>query len=267
MKPRPIRMLLTVAIVIVGYYAVLFFAQRRILFPAPSSPGITSLRNAQFVQIATPTGVVDAYYLAPTSHAAGAAPLFLFTHGNAELATAWVGAFDEPRSWGFGVLLLEYPGYGGAAGSPSERSVTNAVLAAYDWAAHDSRFDSTRIVAVGRSIGTGAAAHLAAGRPVAAVILQSPFTSVRAFARTVLAPGFLVRDPFDNVANLRNYHGPLLVLHGDHDEVIPTAEGRALAAGVPGSEFSLLACGHNDCELPWPLIRDFLSRRGIWPRR
>jgi len=260
-------MLITVVIVIGGYYAALFFAQRRILFPAPTSVGITPLRDARPIQIATPAGAVEALYLPPKPPAAARAPLLIFTHGNAELATGWVGAFDEPRSWGFGVLLLEYPGYGGAAGSPSEKSITAAVLAAYDWAARDPRFDSTRIVALGRSIGTGAAAHLAAGRPVAAVILQSPFTSVRAFARTMLAPGFLVRDPFDNVANLRRYHGPLLVLHGDHDEVIPTAQGRALAAGVPGSEFSLMACGHNDCELPWPLIRDFLSRHGVLPRR
>lgn len=260
-------MLITVVIVFLGYYAVLFFAQRRILFPAPTSVGITPLRDAQPIQIATPAGAVDALYLPPEAQATSRAPLLIFTHGNAELATGWVGAFDEPRSWGFAVLLLEYPGYGGAVGSPSEESITAAVLAAYDWAARDPRFDATRVIALGRSIGTGAAAHLAADRPVAAVILQSPFTSVRAFARTVLAPGFLVRDPFDNVANLRRYHGPLLVLHGDHDEVIPTAQGRALAAGVPGAEFSLMACGHNDCDLPWPLIRDFLSRHGVLPRR
>jgi dipeptidyl aminopeptidase/acylaminoacyl peptidase len=178
-------LLLTLALVVVGYYAVLFFAQRRILFPVPSSPGVIPLRNAQFVQIASPAGAVDAYYLAPTKPVAGAAPLILFTHGNAELATGWVGAFGEPRSWGFAVLLLEYPGYSGAAGSPSEKSITAAVLAAYDWAAHDPRIDSGAIVALGRSIGTGAAVHLAAARPVAAGILQSPVTSVHAFARTL----------------------------------------------------------------------------------
>lgn len=255
-------MLLSVVIVIAGYYAVLFFAQRRILFPSPTPVGITPLLDAQPVQIATSAGPVDALYL-PPKPPSPRAPLLIFTHGNAELATGWVGAFDEPRSWGFAVLLVEYPGYGGAAGSPSEKSITAAVLAAYDWAAHDPRFDATRIVALGRSIGTGAAVHLAAARPVAALILQSPFTSVRAFARSVLAPGFLVRDPFDNVANLRRYHGPLLVLHGDQDDVIPTAQGRALAAGVPGSEFVLLNCGHNDCVPPWPRIRDFLTRHGV----
>jgi pimeloyl-ACP methyl ester carboxylesterase len=75
-----------------------------------------------------------------------------------------------------------------------------------------------------------------------------------------------VRDPFDNVANLRRYHGPLLVLHGDHDEVIPTAQGRALAAGVPGSEFVLMPCGHNDCLPPWKRIREFLTLHGVLPR-
>lgn len=258
-------MLLTLAIVVVGYYAVLYSAQRRILFPAPTPRGITPLLDAQPVQIATSSGAVDLLYL-PPKVPSSRAPVLIFTHGNAELATGWVGAFDEPRSWGFAVLLLEYPGYGGAAGSPSEKSITAAVLAAYDWAARDSRFDSTRIITLGRSIGTGAAVHLAAARPVAAVILQSPFTSIRAFARTVLAPEFLVRDPFDNVANLRRYHGPLLVLHGDHDEVIPTAQGRALAAGVPGSEFVLMPCGHNDCLPPWKRIREFLTLHGVLPR-
>ena len=257
--------IIALGVLLVAYFGVLFVVQRSLLFPVPWTPTLPAHGAAEVLQLPSDRGPIQAFYLGPLNSAAGPAPVLLFAHGNAELASSWVGEFEEPRKWGWGVLLLEYPGYGGAPGKPSERSITAAALAAYDWARRDPRVDTTRIVPYGRSLGGGPAARVAADRPVAALILESSFTSVRALARRFLAPGFLVRDPFDNLAALRNYRGPLLVLHGDRDEIIPIAHGRTLAAAVPGAEFYALTCGHNDCPRPWGPIGAFLAMHGLMP--
>ena len=124
----------------------------------------------------------------------------LFTHGNGELIDYWPEEFDEPRRWGVGVLLVEYPGYGRSDGTPSETSITEGMLAAYDWARQQAHIDASRIIPYGRSLGGGAAAILSVERPVPALILESSFSSVAAFASGFGAPRFLVRDHFDSVA-------------------------------------------------------------------
>jgi uncharacterized protein len=259
------RILFGLAVVVFVYWGFLFLTQRSLMYPAPAMPAMSSRGSAQVVQLPLADGPVDALYLVSTAGHAGPAPLLIFAHGNAELADDWVEMFDEPRTWGWAVLLLEYPGYGRSAGKPSERSITAAILAAYDWARRNPRIDPARIVPYGRSLGGGAAARLAADRQVPAVILESCFTSARAFAWRFLAPGFLVRDPFDNLAALRGFRGPLLVLHGSHDDIIPVAHGRALATAVAGAEFHEIPCGHNDCPRSWPRIRAFLAAHDLMP--
>ncbi len=251
---------------IVGaYLAVLFLVQRSLLFPIPASvPGDPGAR-AEIVRIRGLDAEASGLFLAPRP-AAGRAPLIIFMHGNGELADDWIPEFESPRTWGVGVLLVEYPGYGRAPGAPSEKSITAAVQAAYDWAAADPRIDPTRIVAYGRSLGGGAAARLAVDRKVAALILESAFTSVADFAAGFLAPSFLIRDPFDNRQALRAYRGPLLVIHGRQDRVVPIAHGRELAAHVPGARLHELDCGHNDCLRQWKTIVPFLRDAGVLAR-
>jgi uncharacterized protein len=243
------------------YLAVAWFLQRPALFPAPPAQAHVSHGAAELIRL----DGFHAILLPADARFEGPDPLILFAHGNGELAEYWVGEFGPARSRGAAVLLLEYPGYGGAPGSPSEASIRAAALAAYDWAASDPRVDRNRIIAWGRSLGGGAAAILAAERPVAALILESAFTSVRPLAARYLLPGWLVRDPFDNLRALRDYRGPLLVLHGTADRIVPIAEGRALAAAVPGAEFHEMPCGHNDCERPWRIIEGFLLAYRLLP--
>jgi fermentation-respiration switch protein FrsA (DUF1100 family) len=260
-----------VAVLLAGLFcAIAYFGQRSVLFPVPWSPNPPRRGSVEVVWLTTPAGAVEALFLPPADGGQVPAPLIIFTHGNGELADQWVDQFAEPRSWGWGALLLEYPGYGRSAGSPSERSINAAAEAAWEWAQRDTRVDRTRIVAYGRSLGGGPAAYLAAKHQPAGLILESAFTSVRPLARRYLVPGFLVRDPFDNATALRQFRGPLLVVHGRDDQIIPSAHGRALASLVQGSEYHELPCGHNDCPRPWPLIRAFFSRRGLFgsgPRR
>ena len=249
-----------------GYWGLLYFSQRWLIYPRPPLDAMPPRpADAEQVWLETSTGRVEAWYLRPLSRRAKPAPLLLFTHGNGEAIDQWPALFVPPRQWGFGVLLLEYPGYGRSAGEPSEASITETALAAYDWAASRDGIDPRRIIPYGRSLGGGAACAIAANRPVAGLILESCFTSLRPFARTYGAPTFLLRDVFDSLAALQRYRGPLLVLHGEGDDIIPAEAGRELAAAVPGSEFEALPCGHNDCERPWDRIRRFLQTRGLLP--
>lgn len=264
---EPMTKLGIAALVVTGavlmLVALVWVAQRSVLFPAPSARGPADRGPAELIAVGASTNPARALYLPPAPGTAAPFPLVIFAHGNAELADDWVDGFGPLRAWGWAVLLLEYPGYGGAPGTPSEASIGEAARTAFDWAAADARFDTARIVAYGRSLGGGAATLLAATRPLAAVVLESSFTSTRPLAAAMGVPGWLVRDRFDNLRALHDYRGPLLVVHGSADRLVPVGEGRQLAAAVPGAEFHALPCGHNDCPRPWAILRAFLTTHGL----
>jgi uncharacterized protein len=243
------------------YLGLVFVVQRSMLFPMPPHVPAAAPPGTAEVRVNYDGGEAYALFLAPLE-ARRPAPLLMFLHGNGELADYWSAEFDTARQWGVGVLLVEFPGYGRAAGAPSEQSITAATLALYDWAVKDSRIDPEKVVAYGRSLGGGAAVRLAINRPVAGLILESAFTSVADFAARFMAPAMLIRDPFDNRKSLASYRGPLLVLHGRTDTIVPFAHGRELAALVPGARFVELDCGHNDCNRDWGSIREFLGALG-----
>jgi fermentation-respiration switch protein FrsA (DUF1100 family) len=260
---RFVAVVITLVALVSVVAAIMFFAQRRVAFPAPAFTDQALQESAEVILLDPERTRAQALYLAPADAKGGPAPLIIFMHGNAELADHWVEQFAEPRSWGWSALLLEYPGYGRSPGEPSESSIVSAAGAAYVWARGDPRVEASRIVAYGRSLGGGPAAWLAANRPLAATILESSFTSTRPLAARYGIPAILVRDPFDNLANLGRYRGPLLVLHGRDDRIVPLAHGRALAAAVSGGELHELPCGHNDCPRPWAQVRTFLLAHGL----
>ena len=72
-----------------------------------------------------------------------------------------------------------------------------------------------------------------------------------------------MRDPFDNLARVRRFERPLLLLHGERDEVIRRQHANALHAAAPGAELHILPCGHNDCPRPWSQLLAFLSAHGL----
>jgi pimeloyl-ACP methyl ester carboxylesterase len=252
------------AVLVLAYFAAVLLLQRRILFPRPTSRAVPN-RPDGVAQVWLPTAVgpVEAWYLPPIESPAGPAPAIIFFHGNGELIDWLPREFDEPRRWGLGVLLVEFPGYGRSSGSPSESSITSAALAAHDWARAQAFIDGKRLVAYGRSLGGAAAMLVAANRTTPALVLESTFTSVRSFAHQFAVPRFAILDPFDNLDRIKTYPGSVLVLHGEQDELVPVAHGAALARAARKSEFHVLPCGHNDCVRPWGVIREFLINGGV----
>lgn len=271
MAQSVVRIAVIFLVAYAAYAGLLFALQRSVLFPGrrgdgdPPSPEPPP--GVQGVWLATPAGRVEAWFV-PGPAARG--PAFLFAHGNAERIDDWPMSMSGAASLGASLLMVEYPGYGRSEGEPSEASIRAAMIAAYDWLRARPEVDGQRIVGFGRSLGTGAVCTLVGQRPLAALVLQSGFTSVRAFARERFVPGFLVRDPFDNAAAVARYEGPVLVIHGDHDDVIPYAHGRALAAAARHAKLITYDAAHNDCPpdlaVMWRDIGDFLGEHRLLAR-
>lgn len=266
-----IRIIVLAVLAYAGYALLCFLVQRSIIYPGrslsvadqpPNSHGILPL------WLTTPYGRVESWFLPAEGGVVGSKrPAVLFFHGNGEVIDFLPEQADGFRRMGMHVMLVEYPGYGRSDGSPSEEGITAAAVAAYDELLRRDDTDHGRIIAFGRSLGCGAACALSLGRPLAALVLQSPFTSTRPFARKMLLPGFLARDVFDNRKALGAYGGPVLVLHGTEDDIIPVGHGRELARTARRGRLVELHCAHNDCPPDWTefwrIIEGFLEQEGI----
>jgi hypothetical protein len=253
------------AAVVSAGVALLFAAQRAALFPAPQAgaPETDASNGVVRSWVDGKSGRTELWLLPALGRSMHPGPLLVFAHGNGELIDSWAGAFAPARAAGVAVLLVEYPGYGRSPGRSSEASVAASLVAAYDWASARAEIDPDRIVGWGRSLGGGAICALARERRLAALVLESTFTSVSALARRFGLPRLLVRDPFESLEVVRTFDGPILIVHGEHDELIPPTHARALHDAAPGSELHLLPCGHNDCPQPWDLVLGFLARNGL----
>ena len=156
------------ALVLLVYYGTLFMAQRRLLYPRPRGPVLARpVDGIMHVQIAGSDGPVHVWHAPSRARNASSRPAIVFAHGNGERAEDWLDQFGDLQAAGIDVLIVEYPGYGIAEGTPTQTSITNAILAGYDWLRDQRGLGGERIVAYGRSLGGGAAAQLAARRPVA----------------------------------------------------------------------------------------------------
>ena len=256
------------AVLLLAVFAGLLYVQQWGTFPAPPSasgrPEALAVAHGEDLWFDVDGTRVEAWLL-PGS-ASGPAPLLIYTHGNGELIDYWADRFGPLRAAGIHVLLVEYPGYGRSGGRPTERRITATLLAAYDRMAADARVDATRIIGHGRSLGGGAIAQLAARRPLAALVLESTFTSVTDMVRELGVPDWLIIERFDTRAVLSRYGAPVLLLHGSHDVNVPVAHAHALKAAAPDAALHLLDCGHNDCPPQWELVLSFLAAKGVFRR-
>jgi uncharacterized protein len=231
------------------WLALLFAGQRGIMFPGTGIGGqIDALPlppGGRHVAVPASFGTVRAVWLAAAAPAP--APALLYFHGNAELVAHNIGLLQPVAGLGMHVLLVEYPGYAGSDGVPGRDSLDEAARVAFDWLVRQPDVDPQRVLAMGRSIGSGPATALAAERPLAALVLLSGFSSLSQLAAGLGAPGVLLRDRWDNRAALSGFAAPLLLFHGRRDTIIPFAHASQLAEVVPQAQLVALDCGHNDC--------------------
>ncbi len=172
----------------------------------------------------------------------------LFLHGNAGNVTHRARHILAWQQAGVPVLVIDYRGYGRSEGRPTESGLYEDALAGYRYL-RGRGFAPQQIIVHGESLGTAAAAHVASVEAVGGVILEAPFPSARAVAQSVLPVlGPLLVWGFDVRSRLARIRAPLLVIHGDRDEVIPFRLGRAVfdAASQPKQFWTVPGAGHND---------------------
>ncbi len=245
-----VKWLVLVALIGYGGLVVLMYVAQRAMMYFPErarvAPADAGLPEAEEVTLTASDGTrVLAWHAAPR----GGQPVILYFHGNGGALRHRVARFRPLVAEGFGLVALSYRGYGGSQGSPSEDGFIADALAAYDFAA--ARYP--RIVLWGESIGSGVAVAVAAQKPVAALILEAPFTSaadVGAGAYPFVPVRLLMKDQFRSDLRIGQVKAPLLIMHGALDRTVPVALGERLfsLANEP-KRFVRFARGqHNDLD-------------------
>lgn len=217
------------------------FSDKEIFQPHPSSYKDSN----EILKLTTQSGKrISAVYLQNP----GARFTLLLSHGNAEDIGDDRFWLDDLRAAGFSVLAYDYEGYGTSEGKPSESAAYADENAAYDYLVQSLKVPASDIVIYGRSLGSGPAVHLAARRPVGALILQSPFVSAfRVLTKVPLLPF----DKFPNYKEIGRINCPLLIIHGESDALINPWHGRKLfeLANEPKRYLSIPRADHNDLEI------------------
>ena len=248
---------------------LMFFEKSLIYFPtrvhdlAPADLGL----DHEDVTLTTADGVrIHAFLLpAPSSRLT-----VLLAHGNAGNVSH---RLDRARllqeRLGADVFLFDYRGYGRSEGRPDEEGTYRDARAAHHYLTQVRGVPGDRLVLFGESLGSAVVLDLALQQPCRALILESPFTSIpdmAAVAFPFLPLRTLVRTRYDNLAKVGGLRVPLLVLHGERDEVVPFAQGRRLyeAAPEPKRFFAIPGAGHNDTYIVggaayWRAVADFVE--------
>jgi len=245
-----LKWLVTFALVFyAGFVALLFIMQRAIqYFPESfrTAPAAAGLPEAEEVVLDTADGErVIVWHVPPR----GDKPVFLYLHGNGASLRWRLDRFRALTADGSGLVALSYRGYGGSSGHPTEAGLIEDAATAYAFTA--ARYPPERIVVWGESLGTGVAVAIAAEKPIGRLVLQAPFTSAADIAaqRYWFVPvRLLMKDQFRSDLSIGKVTAPVLVLHGDRDEVVPFAFGERLyqLINAPKRFVRVAGGGHND---------------------
>jgi uncharacterized protein len=231
-----------------GILLYMYLQQRSLqYFPSREglSPQAVGLTGVSEERVNTPDGeTIVLWYAEPKpGH-----PTILFFHGNGGEISGRHDRMAFYQSQGFGALFVSYRGYGASTGKISEQGFMTDAFTAYDFL-RERGVPPEEIVVVGESLGSGVAVQLAAQRPVAALVLEAPFTAAVDVAAEIypwLPVRLLMKDQFISRDHIGKVTAPLLIVHGEADRVIPVAQGRRLLemANEPKELVILAGEGH-----------------------
>lgn len=178
-------------------------------------------------------------------------PVVLFLGGNAGTIADRAIFLETLAANGCGVLGVNYRGYGGSQGSPSEKGLYLDGLSSYDFICREQAIAPQRLIVYGQSIGGTVAAQIARRREVAGLVIEASMTSAADMARQIipyLPLWLLMTYRFDNVGTITKVTCPKLIVHGRRDETIPFSHGQALfaAAAEPKRFYPIKNAMHND---------------------
>jgi uncharacterized protein len=267
LRQRLLRVVLVSVAILGTMVAMLWALQRQLIyFPDASavSPAADVLPGSRDITLHTADGLELGAWFVPAAGSEDTGMAVLFAPGNGGNREGRARFAESLSRRGFAVLLMDYRGYGGNPGSPSEDGLADDADAAAD-ALAELGYPAPRTLYFGESLGTGVVAALQARRPAAGVVLRSPFTSladVGAHHYPWLPVRALIRDRFPVLEHLESGDAPVTVVYGDRDSVVPTELSALVADGIPSLAERLVLPGvdHNDPAMFGDRVADAVTR-------
>ncbi len=179
-------------------------------------------------------------------------PLVVFCHGNAGNISHRVDNLRLFRELGLSVFIFDYRGYGQSEGKATENGTYADMRGALSWL-KEKGWSKSQMIYFGRSLGAAIALQLAVEQPPAGLVLESPFTSIESIGKELypvlwMLAGWALDARYDNMAKINQIKSPLLIFHGEQDEIIPHKMGLELfeRALQPKTFYSIPLAGHNN---------------------
>lgn len=248
--------LLTIPIVIVAFTLWLYWNEPRLLYhptrQIDQTPKQAGMRYEN-INLVTSDGVnINGWFipgedLSEAGH--GVKLTVLFFHGNAGNISHRLEKIAIFRDLGVDTFIIDYRGYGGSEGQPTEEGTYHDALAAYEYLTQVRKLSPHSIIAYGESLGSAIAADLASKMPVGGLVLEEAFASTADVGRDMFhfSMDWLVRNKYETVNKLPRIHIPLLVFHSREDTLIKFSHGeRLFAAANEPKQFIELRGGHNE---------------------
>ncbi|MEH1124199.1 alpha/beta hydrolase [Micromonospora sp. CPCC 206061] len=256
--PALARVGLVVLLVLVLVIAVIWVLQRRLIyFPDRSAPPPAAqvIPGGRDVTLPTADGLrLSAWLIPPPSGSPDRRAAVLVAPGNAGNRLARAPLAEALANEGLTVLLVDYRGYGGNPGSPSEQGLAYDVRAARTYLIEHAGIPDQRLLYYGESLGAAVATALATEHPPAGLVLRSPFTDLPSVGQEhypLLPVRLLARDRFPVMDLLPRVRVPTVVVYGTADSIVPPAQSRAVADHAPvlARVVAVDGADHNDMAL------------------
>lgn len=261
--------MLVVLLLMGALMGTLWALQRQLIYypdGTPARPAGDVIPGARDVILRTDDGLeLGAWFIPSQSGSDLPLPIaVLVAPGNGGNREGRAGLAEELSRRGLAVLLMDYRGYGGNPGSPTEQGLASDAFAASE-ALQALGYPPERTIYYGESLGTGVVAALQLQRPPAGMVLRSPFTElaeVGAHHYPFLPVRLLLRDRFRVMEHLASSKVPVVVIYGDEDTVVPSALSAKVADAVPALAERIVIPGadHNDPVMFGPIVAEAVAR-------
>ncbi|WP_322937036.1 alpha/beta hydrolase [Nocardioides bizhenqiangii] len=267
-RRRVLRMVVVVVLALGLVVGLLWWQQRQLIyFPDRSAvpPAETVIDGARDVTVRTEDGLeLGAWFVPPLPGVPDRGMAVLVAPGNGGNRAGRADFAEELQRLGLAVLLMDYRGYGGNPGSPSEDGLAADALAAAE-ALEELGYPAARTIYFGESLGGGVVAALQEQRPPAGLVLRSPFTEladVGAEHYPWLPVRLLLRDRFPVLDHLADSEVPVTVVYGDRDSVVPTKLSERVADEAPAlfERVVIASADHNDPVMFGPQVAEAVAR-------
>jgi fermentation-respiration switch protein FrsA (DUF1100 family) len=211
---------------------VMFIVQRHMIYHPVRHLGVPEsygFIRAKQIELPTDDGhTIKAWYTPPTTRQ----ETIVYFHGNRGNIGNRAHKLIAFAKEGYGVLAVSWRGFGGSTGKPSERGLLKDAHTAIKWL----HIPHEQMILYGESLGSGVAVQMATEYPVSLIMLEAPYASIRGRAQELypwLPVHYILRDHFDSISHISKIKSPLLIIHGENDEVMPVSHSKRLFEAAP----------------------------------